>query len=206
MLIKSVEAYKGKTVCIELEGHENVYVNEKIAAEYFLRAGTDLPESALKEIIEADLFRKAKERALYLLTDRDHCFVELYNKLAKNYPHEMCLSVCRRMAELGFINDSAYAEKLARQLFTVKKMGLYRAKSEMKRRGLPESVIENAIEPYLDEDDVSQRLEELIGKKYARYLDDEKGVKKVRSALVRLGYSYDEINSALKNYSENDEY
>lgn len=202
MIIKSVEKYKGSTVCIEIEGRANVYINEKIAAEYHLKSGSNIPESALDEIIEADLFRKARERALHLLTDRDYCFVELYNKLEKNYPHEICLSVCRRMAEMGFVNDNAYAEKLARQLFEVKKFGKYRARQEMKRRGLPENVIEEAIEPYMDRDDILERLEELVDKKYSRYLSDEKGVKKVKSALVRLGYSYDDINTVLKNFDE----
>ena len=204
MLVKSVEIYKGSTVCVEIEGHSNVYINEKIAAEYHLKAGSNIPENALDEIIEADTFRKAKERALHLLTDRDYCFVELYNKLEKNYPHEICLSVCRKMAEMGFVNDAAYAEKFARQLFEIKKFGMYRAKQEMKRRGLPENVIENALEPYNDRDDILERLEALVDKKYARYLNDDKGVKKVKSALVRLGYSYDEVNIVLKAYNEDD--
>lgn len=202
MLIRSVEKFKGSTVCIELEGHENVYVNEKIAAEFNLKVGGSIPESALEEVIAADLFRKARERALYLLTDRDHCFVELYRKLEKNYPHDVCLAVCRKMAELGFVNDAAYAEKLARQLFEVKKFGIYRARQEMKRRGLPENVIENALEIYSDEDDTLERLSELVERKYARYLTDDKGVKKVKSALVRLGYGYDDINTVLKEFEE----
>ena len=202
MVIKSVEKYKGSTVCVEIDGRANVYINEKIAAEYHLKAGSNIPESALDEIIEADLFRKARERALHLLTDRDYCFVELYNKLEKNYPHEICLSVCRKMAEMGFVNDAAYAEKFARQLFEVKKFGMYRARQEMKRRGLPESVIEEAIEPYMERENVLERLEGLVEKKYSRYLTDEKGVQKVKSALVRLGYSYDDINTVLKNFDE----
>ncbi len=200
MLIKSVEKYKGSTVCVEIEGLSNVYINEKIAVLYSLRAGLDIPEEAVEEITNADLERKAKERAMYLLAERDYCFVELYRKLEKSYSHELSLKICRKMAELGFINDGAYAEKYARQLFEVKKFGIYRAKQEMKRRGLPDNVIENAVEPYLDRDDVMERLEELVDKKYARYLTDEKGVKKVKSALARLGYSYDNINAVLKLY------
>ena len=61
MLIKSVEKFKGSTVCIEFEGHDNVYVNEKIAAEYCLRAGMNIPESAVEEIKADDLEMKAKD-------------------------------------------------------------------------------------------------------------------------------------------------
>lgn len=200
MKILTVEKYKGSTYCLELDEHPNVYIGADTVEKYSLRQGLDLPEAALDEIIAYDLERKARQRAMYLLTVRDYCFVELYHKLEKNYPHEISLSVCKRMTELGFVNDSAYAEKLARELFEVKKLGMFRAKQEMKRRGLTENIIEDAVEPYINSDTAFERLEELVEKKYERYLTDEKGVKKVKSALARAGYSYDEINRVFDLY------
>ena len=70
----------------------------------------------------------------------------------------------------------------------------------MKRRGLTENIIEDAVEPYINSDTAFERLEELVEKKYERYLTDEKVVKKVKSALARAGYSYDEINRVLDLY------
>lgn len=200
MKILSVSQYKGKTFCLEIENFRNVYINESTVTKYNLKAGLDLPQHALEEIEASDLQRKAKERALYLLSSRDYCFVELYNKLSHTYPHEISLSVCKRMGELGLVNDRNYAEKYARELFNIKHLGMFRAKQEMKRRGLTENVIEEAVEPYRDNDNTLQRLEELVEKKYERYLIDESGVKKVKSALARLGYSYDSINSVLDLY------
>ncbi len=37
-------------------------------------------------------------------------------------------------------------------------------------------------------------------RKYERYLTDEKGVKKVKNALLRQGYRYAEINAVLDLY------
>lgn len=200
MKILSVSQYKGTTFCIEIEGVPNVYIGAQTVEKYSLKAGLELPRAALEEIQYADLERKANQRALHILAARDCSFTELYRKLEKNYPKEMCLNVCRRMAELGYINDRAYAEKLARQLFEVKKLGMIKAKYEMKSRGLPPSVIEEALEPYLDEEGTLERLEELVEKKYERYLTDEKGVRKVKAALARAGYSYDSINAVLDMY------
>lgn len=200
MKIFSAEKYKGTTWCIELDDGRKIYVGEDTVNRYNLRSGLDMPESALNEITDSDLRRKARERALYLLASKDYCFVELYRKLEKSYPHEIALAVCRHMAELGLVNDNTYAEKYARELFNVKRLGMFRAKQEMKRRGLTDNVIEAALEPYRDNDSTLERLEELVERKYERYLIDDKGVKKVKGALARLGYSYDQINAVLDLY------
>ena len=143
-------------------------------------------------------FTRAKERALYILEARDHSYAELYSKLEKNYSEEICFAVCDKMTEIGLINDSLYAKKLAKYYFTVKKYGKYRAFNEMKRKGLDISDIEEASEEYLY--DLKERIRELIEKKYYKYLGDEKGVIKVKNALARLGYTYDDINSVMEEF------
>ena len=104
------------------------------------------------------------------------------------------------MPEMRLINDRRYAENYARELFEVKGVGLYKARQELKRRGLSDKIIEEVIEPYSDEDETFARLEELVERKYERYLVDEKGVKKVKNALIRQGYSYGEIKAVLDLY------
>lgn len=143
-------------------------------------------------------FRRARERALYILEGRDCSYTELYEKLSKNYDDEICLAVCDNMVELSLIDDRRYAEKLARHYITVKKYGMYRAKQEMTRKGISPEMAEEFLEEY--EDDTIERITELIEKKYARYLNDEKGIRKVKSALVRMGYSYGDINAVLEEY------
>lgn len=49
------------------------------------------------------------------------------------------------------------------------------------------------------------RLEALIEKKYAGYLEDPedlKSVNKAKNGLVRAGYDYDDINKAIKDFLE----
>jgi regulatory protein len=143
-------------------------------------------------------YTRAKERALYILEARDHSYAELYAKLEKNYSEEVCFAVCDKMTEIGLINDSLYAKKLAKYYFTVKKYGKYRAFNEMKRKGLDITDIEEASEEYLY--DLKDSIRELIEKKYYKYLDDEKGVIKAKNALVRLGFTYDDINSVMEEF------
>lgn len=200
MRITEISAYKGSTMCVIFDTDERIYINEKILAEYNLKEGMNVPAEAVEEIVSANDYRRARERALYLLDGRDYSFVELYEKLEKNYSEEICLKVCKYLAELKLIDDRRYAASLARQLFEVKRVGMFKAKQELKRRGLSDIIIEEAVEPYADEEESFSRLEELVERKYERYLTDEKGVKKVKNALLRQGYGYAEINAVLDLY------
>lgn len=187
-------------MCVIFDNGERLYIHEKILAEYHLKEGINVPQEAAEEISAANDYRRARERALYLLDVRDYSFVELYKKLEKNYDEDICLRVCKNLAELRLINDRRYAETLARQLFEVKRVGMFKAKQELKRRGLSDNIIEAVTEPYADEEETFSRLEELVERKYERYLTDEKGVKKVKNALLRQGYRYSEINAVLDLY------
>ena len=187
-------------MCVIFDTDERIYIHEKILAEYNLKEGMNVPVEAVEEISAANDYRRARERALYLLDGRDYSFVELYEKLEKNYSEEICLEVCKYLARLRLIDDRRYAEARARELFEVKRVGMFKAKQELKRRGLSDSIIEEAVAPYADEEESFSRLEELVERKYERYLTDEKGVKKVKNALLRQGWSYSEVNAVLDLY------
>ena len=187
-------------MCVIFDSGQRIYIHEKILAEYHLREGANVPEQAVEEITAANDYRRARERALYLLDGRDYSFTEMYGKLEQNYSGEICLNVCKELAKLRLIDDRRYAEARARELFEVKRVGMYTAKMELKRRGIPDSIIEEVTEAYSDEEESFSRLEQLVERKYERYLTDEKGVKKVKNALLRQGYSYSEINAVLDLY------
>ena len=195
-----ISPYKGSTMCVVFDDDRRIYIHSRILTEYHLKEGTNVPESAVEEMVEANDRRRARERALYLLDVRDYSFMEMYEKLIKNYSEEISLGVCKDLAGSRLIDDRRYAQTRARELFEVKRVGVWKAKQELKRRGIPDSIIEDVIEEYAGEEDTFSRLEELVEKKYERYLTDDKGVKKVKNALLRQGYSYSEINAVLDLY------
>ncbi len=199
--ILNISQYKGKTLQIDFDEGEPIFIHADIAAEYHLKKGIKLPFSAIADIQKANDTRRARERALYLLDERDYSYVELYRKLEKNYPEDICYAVCSRLAELGLINDRAYAQKLAEHYAVTKRYGYFRVREEMKKRGISPWLIDEAMAPYRE--DTAERIGEIIDRKYRQYLSDEKGIEKVKAALVRLGYSYSEVNKGIKEYIEN---
>ena len=204
MKITSIEKYKGSTYRIDFDEGESAYLNIEIINKFNLKAGLDLPLSAWEQIKQESDYRRARERALYLLDRRDYSFVEMFKKLRQNYDEELCYRVMQRLVELGSINDRRYAEGLARHYMEVKLFGRRRAFQEMRLKGLTKEVIDIALQEY--DEGADERLRRLIEKKYLRYMTDEKGINRAKNSLVRYGYDYSDINRAFKQIeSECDE-
>lgn len=202
--ITNVSKYKGMTYAIEFEDRDAEFLDREIVSRYNLKAGISLPLSAWEEIKAEEEYRKARERALYLLDYRDYSYVDLFHKLEKNYSEDTCYRVMDKLVELGAINDRRYAAGLARHYVEVKRFGRMRAFREMRSKGLTSEVINLALDVYDEDEDTTwyDRLYELVEKKYLRYLEDEKGVNKVKNALVRYGYKYDLIKEVLRDIEE----
>ena len=201
MKITELSPYKGTTWQMTTESGEKIYLGQRTVEKMNLKKGMDLPDSAIDSIKEEDLERKSRERAMYLLSGRDYGFVELYRKLEKNYPKEMCLRTCKSMAEKGLVNDREYAFRLGKQLFEIKKESAVAVRYKLTQKGIPKDIISEVIEYYCEDNEaVQNRIKELIEKKYKRNLADEAGLRKVRNALARLGFSYSDINVVLKEF------
>lgn len=201
MKITELSPYKGTTWQMTTESGEKIYLGQRTVEKMNLKKGMELPDSAIDSIKEEDLERKSRERAMYLLSGRDYGFVELYRKLEKNYPKEMCLRTCKLMAEKGLVNDREYAFRLGKQLFEIKKESAVAVRYKLTQKGIPKDIISEVIEYYCEDDEaVQNRIKELVEKKYKRNLADEAGLRKVRNALARLGFSYSDINVVLKEF------
>ena len=203
--ITEIGAFKGKTLRVDFAEGEPAFIHSEVVIGKGLKKGLTLTDEEWAEVVYANELRRARERALYLLDYKDYSYVSMFKKLSENYPEQICYEVCDRLAELGMINDRRYAASLARKYIEVKGFGCHRAIQEMKLKGLSRELIDEALEPYSDPEDIRQRIRELVKKKYARRLSEEDGVKKVKNALVRQGYSFADINAALRGLDDDTE-
>ena len=195
--LQSVEKYKGSTWEIVLDNDEHVYLSYEVVSRFSLAEGQEYDDEDWQEIVAENEFRKARERALYLLDYRDYSYIELYNKLEKTYGTEICERVMDKMVELGTINDRRYAEGLAKTYIESRNYGYYKAMQAMRQKGITKQIAEEALEPY--EEGTYDRLREFAEKKYGAYLDDEAGIRKVKNALVRRGFSYDIVDRVVRD-------
>ena len=204
MKITSVSKYKGSTYEAELDDGRKLYLHADIITDFGIHAGMETDRETLKKIVYASNFRRAYQRALYLLDYRDYTYSEMFRKLVENYKSEaLYTAVMKRLTEHGFINDERYAERMARKLVEIKHFGYRRCKREIMLKGVDQFIAEDALTPYSET--FGENLMELLRTKHSRYLtdiEDRKSIEKVKSALVRYGYDFSEINRAVKEYFE----
>lgn len=207
MKFTSIKQYKGSTYEAEIDGERKLYLHIDIIADFGIRTGMEIDRPELRRIIYASNFRRAYQYALYCLDYRDYSASEMTRKLTDKYRNEaLCGAVVEKLTGAGLIDDSRFAEKLARKLVGSRRLGWRRARREIMLKGIGEHIADEALAPYSDT--FAENLMYLLETKYYRLLtdsSDKKSVEKVKSALVRYGYGYDEINRAVRLYFEDAE-
>ena len=103
------------------------------------------------------------------------------------------------MAELGLVNDEAYAQRLAEELFRRKGYSPARIEQELIARGVARETAYEAARAI--EGDPLERLAALLESKYApSYKGTERDRRRVVNALQRLGYSFFDIRRAMEEH------
>ncbi len=197
-----ITAEKGKQNKIHV--HCNGEYAFTVDAEYWFSS----PYCTVKEINDDEELaafydavgsRSAFIAGLRLLSYRDHSEKEMVQKLVlKGHRKSYAVNAVEKLKEYRYIDDERVAEVYAKDLFERKGMSINGIVSELCRKGISREIACIAAEK-LDNDPIL-RIIDLIDKKYHRYLNDEKGVKKTVAALQRLGYRWSDINSALRQY------
>lgn len=200
-----ITAQKGKAnkIHISIDGEYKLTVDADFWFSCGYISGDEIDKEQYQSLADRIAKRRCFNRALNILSRRDHCEKELYNKLRRADGDSAAQDAVERIKALGYINDERYAITLAEELASRKGYGIRAIKAELLRRGIDRETAENTINSItLDESD---NIRVLLNGKYARKLTTEKGRKQVFAALLRLGYSYSEIRSAMSEYDEFDE-
>lgn len=146
----------------------------------------------------------AKEYALRALDRRDYSARELTRKLLdKGYEEAEAAAAVERLMELGFVDDARYAPLLVRH-YAAKGYGAQRVKQELSRRGIARELWDAAMEEMPQQDDTVDRL---LRSRLRSETPDRAEIKRASDYLLRRGYRWDEIKSALARLgSEIEEY
>lgn len=197
MLITAIEPRRKGLSALFIDGEFAMNLDTQALLENRFDVGRDISDEDLKEMIELSNERRAKEKALWLISYRSHSKKELKDKIRRTCDDSSAEKAVERMEELGLVNDEEYARQFARKLLQQKKMARRAAMLEMSRKGIDKETAEAA----LDEVDVDHRenIRYIIEKKY-RDIGDEKIKRRAVAALQRLGYGWDDIRAVLNEY------
>lgn len=198
MLITAIEPRRKSLRALYLDGELAVNIDAQTLLSSRFQVGTEITDEELHELLAASDANRAKEKALYLIAHRDHSKKELVDKIRRTASQEAAAKAADRMEEIGLIDDRDYARRYASELFQRKYFARKRVEYELKQKGIDPDFIEELLEE-LEPEPVGQ-IGALVERKYLRALDDERGRRRTVAALQRLGYRWEDIRRALKEY------
>ena len=202
MELTAAEPRRRGLVQLYLDGEPGPKIDQEVFLLSRLKPGDWLEEEGLEELVERSDARRAREKALYLLEHRSHSKRELTEKIARTAAsRQAAQAAADHLEELGLLDDQAYAESYAKELFLRKRYGVRRVRQELARKGIDREIIDQVLALYEDQDP-GEAISLVLERRYPQWRQDERVRRRAVAALQRLGYSYEQIRSALGGLEE----
>ena len=200
MLITAVEERKKGMSALFIDGEYAVSIDTVTLVSSGKRTGSEITDEELYELIEKSKISRAKEKALYLIEYRARSRKEIADKLVPLYGETAAEAAIDRLEELGLIDDKGFAREYAEQLLMRKKFSAERAAFELLKKGIERGLIDEILGEF--EVDPVEQIVSVIERKYYRSLGDEKGRNRAINGLRAMGYRWDDIKEAMRNFEE----
>lgn len=199
MTITAIEPRRKGLSALYIDGEFAMKLDTQTLLENRFDVGRDIDDEELHEIISLSNEHRAKEKALWLISYRDHSKKELADKIRRTCDEDSAQKAVDRLEELGLVNDEGFARRYAEQLIFSKHMSKRGVSYELSRKGIDKELAQEILED-IDVDE-NEEIKAVLEKKY-RNLDDEKTRRRAVAALQRLGYGWDSIRRAMDDYSD----
>lgn len=195
------------------EDRVNIYVDEKffmaiykeLVFTFNLKKGDIIDEENLKNILKDEMFLKAKNKALNILSRASQSEKKIREKLSNDFEEDTIDDVVDFLSKYNFINDNELASKIVSTNVNLNKYGKNKIKQNLYNKGLDKSAIDEAMNE-IDSDTEFENALYLAEKRYDRVKneDPKKAYAKIANHLAYKGFSYDIIKSVLNKIFKSD--
>ncbi len=200
MTVTKIEAYGGKSKFSKIfaDGQYLISLPPELIERFKIEVGAQIDEQELKNLSEAALVRRARERLLYSLDRRLHSEKELREKLRQNYPPQIIDAAISELTRLGLVNDENFARAFAEQRLRVNKKGPYAIVSELVLKGVDKRLARAVVDELTGEGDEEYKAALLVAQRYKKDLNNPKGKQRLYGALARRGFSYGVVKRVMQ--------
>lgn len=204
MQITAIEPRRKGLSALYIDGELAMKLDTEVLIAQRFDVGREITDEELRECLIASELKRCKDKAMWLISFRDHSRRELVDKLRRDYSEDCCEQTADRMVELGLIDDERYARRYSADLINLKHLSYRGVRQKLAEKGISRELIDEVAEEL--EIDEEQQIRTIIDKKYSRVMNDEKGRRRAYNALMRLGFSYQDIKSVMAEYTDTEEY
>jgi len=179
-------------VFIRLAGGRFFAVPEEMAAP--MAVGVELSDEDIEQLVRFDQFQRGKEKALRMLALRARSRREVELALrGMEIPPPVVGGIIAELEDAGLLDDARFARDFVSVRKDVRRSGPHRLRADLRKLGVSTAVTEGALASFTPED------QESLARALATRLVgdgpvDERGLRKVMSALRRKGYDYAVVN------------
>lgn len=185
---------------LTLDNGVEVELDAEIAVRERLMRGGDLGEALLEKLLREDEHLRAYKQALRWLARRRHTRREMERRLmAKGFSEAAARAAGERLEQREKVDPREYAAAFVRDRVRFSLQGPMLIRAELRERGVPDGVIEEALAEHLPADVVRERLARLCEKQArGRSSHDAATVRrKLIATLARQGYDLGMIISVV---------
>ena len=177
-------------------------------SRYRLKENGELPVETFQEIFKEILVKRAKLRAMHLLTRMDYTEAELEKKLMKGeYTPQAVKIAMDYVRSYHYLDDERYVTRY---------LSIYQGRKsrrqmqfELERKGIPRELIRRGQEAMEDEEgcaDETDMIRQLLEKRCRNPKEaDEKEKRRHYGYLMRRGFTSSEIQSVFREYFSREE-
>lgn len=197
MKITDIRPRRKGLSAVYIDGEYALSLDTQTLLEHRIDIGREFDDEELHDLIESSNERRAKEKALWLISYRSHSKKELRDIISRTCDRQSAEKAVERMEELGLVNDRDYAERCAQTLIFTKHMSKRGAAMELRRKGIESEIINEVLDDI--EVDEREQIQAVIERKYPK-IDDEKIRRRAVAALQRLGYGWEDIKAVIESF------
>ena len=163
----------------------------------------EITEERLGTIKQTVLLEDAKNKAAKLLSSRSYTARDMKKKLLEYTGDEdVAEKTLAFLKEYRLIDDRDYARRFASDCLRIKKLGKRNIRMKLIEKGISAALADETLDALDSAEEERENLEKILLKKLGGNFEFENLMKAKRYAASR-GYSFDEIDSAIRAIKEN---
>ncbi len=162
---------------------------------FSLYAGRQLDAAQYTALQDAGGASCARARAVRILAQRALSRQELIHRLCeKGESQAHAIAAADRLEQLGLLNDLEYGRSIVRH-YQARGYGAQKIRFELSRRGIARSLWDELAEE--NATDPGAQIIQFLSSKRSLDLTDQKERTRAANALLRRGFRWDEIHTAM---------
>ena len=187
-------------VNLYIDGTYLMSMYAEMVYKYNISVNSEIDQERLTEIIKADDYEKAKNKALNYISRVERSEKKVREKLQDEFDQEIIDMVMDFLKKYSFVDDGRFAGRIISNSMKFKRVGKNRIKQDLYMKGIDSAMIDKTLSD-IDQDEELENAIYLAEKRLAKIKSDDKNL--LRTKLYQLlsykGFAYDTINSAIRH-------